>query len=177
MYYKYQTSFAAWNANVEAVPRKFWRHQLVRIKYHNPAVPMTVDQLKVQTPETEAIMSIHFTSSDPEHMTSDSATASPAPVDSTTTSSTPSEADPVESVETIDMKHKSESQILDELIRLTGAIQLEPTEAEKEELRLLEEQRVRSERDSKAAAERRAKMKREQELLEQARGDIAAQAA
>ena len=75
------------------------------------------------------------------------------------------------------MKHKSESQILDELIRMTGAIQLEPTEAEKDELRLLEEQRVRSERDSKAAAEKRAKVKREQQLLEQARGDIAAQAA
>ena len=165
------------NTNTDGVHRKFWRHQLVRMKYHNPAIPMTVDQLKVQTPETEAIMSVHFTSSDPSHMTSDSATASPAPVESTTTSTTPSEHDPVERVETIDMKHKSESQILDELIRMTGAIQLEPTEAEKDELRLLEEQRVRSERDSKAAAEKRAKVKREQQLLEQARGDIAAQAA
>ena len=153
--------------------RKFWRHQLVRMKYHNPAVPMTVDQLKEQTPDTEATMSVHFTSQSPEHMTSDSATASPAPAESTTTTSTPSDHDPVERVETIDMKHKTESQILDELIRLTGAYTIEPTEAEKEELRLLAEQKVRSERDAKAALERRAAAKREKELLEQARGELA----
>lgn len=138
---------------------------------------MTVDQLKEQTPDTEAIMSIHFTSENPTHMTSDSATASPAPVESTTPTTTPSDHDPVERVETINMKHKTESQILDELIKLTGAYAIEPTEAEREELRSLEEQRVLSERDSKAAAERRAAEKREKELLEQARGDIAAQTA
>ena len=157
--------------------RKFWRHHLVRMKYHNPAVPMTVDQLKEQTPDTEAIMSVHFTSENPEHMTSDSATASPAPVESTTTTSTPSEHDPVERVETIDMKHKTESQILDELIRLTGAYTIEPTEAEKDELRILAEQKVRSERDAKAALERRAAAKREKELLDQARGEIDLQTA
>jgi large subunit ribosomal protein MRP49 len=110
-------------------------------------------------------------------MTSDSATASPAAVNSTTASSTPSDHDTVERVETIDMKHKTESQILDELIRLTGAYTIEPTAAEKEELRSLEEQRIRSELDSKAAAERRAAAKREKELLEQAKGEIAAQTA
>jgi large subunit ribosomal protein MRP49 len=164
-------------ADVDDVNRKFWRHQLVRMKYHNPAVPMTVDQLKEQTPDTEATMSIHFTAQDPSHMTSDSATASPAAVNSTTASSTPSDHDTVERVETIDMKHKTESQILDELIRLTGAYTIEPTAAEKEELRSLEEQRIRSELDSKAAAERRAAAKREKELLEQAKGEIAAQTA
>lgn len=146
------------------------------MKYHNPAVPMTVDTLKEQTPDTEALMSIHFTTQNPDHLTSDSATASPAPTESTTTSSTPGEHDPVDRVETIDMKHKTESQILEEVLRLTGAYTIEATEQEKEELRELEVQRVESERDAAAARERRAAAKREKELLEQARGEIAVQA-
>lgn len=50
---------------------------------------------------------------------------------------------------------------------------VEPTAEEREELRLLEEQRVRSARDAKVSAEVRARKRREEELLEQARGDVA----
>ena len=48
---------------------------------------------------------------------------------------------------------------------------------ERAELRSLEEQSVRSKRDSKRSLEVREARRREKELLEQARGDIAAQAA
>ncbi|KAH0414018.1 hypothetical protein KCU90_g16126, partial [Aureobasidium melanogenum] len=30
-------------------PRKFWRHELVRLKFHNPAIPMTLDRTAAQT--------------------------------------------------------------------------------------------------------------------------------
>lgn len=122
-------------------------------------------------------MSVHFTAPDPEHMSSDSATASPAPTDSTTTTSAPSDQDPTERVETIDMKHRTNSEILNELIRVTGAYPIEPTPEDREEMRMLEEQRLRSQRDAKLSAEVRARAKRERELLEQARGDLAGQAA
>ncbi|KAK3704187.1 hypothetical protein LTR37_014027 [Vermiconidia calcicola] len=160
-------------------PRKFWRHELVRLKYHNPAVPITVEQIRTtQTPDTEATLSIHFTASTSSPQTSpDSATSSPAPTDSTTTTSSPSSHDPTERVETIDMKHRTNSQILQEVVRLTKAYPVEPTQQELEEMRLLEEQRVRSERDSKMSAEVRARVKREREIMEQARGDLAGQAA
>ena len=133
---------------------------------------MTVDRLHLQTPDTEASMSIHFTAPNPTHTTSDSATASAAPTDSTTTTSQPSDYDPTERVETIDMKHRTNSEILSELVRVTGAYPIEPTAEEREEMRMLEEQR-----DAKESAEVRARARRERELLEQARGDLASQPA
>ncbi|KAI6910687.1 hypothetical protein KC318_g541, partial [Hortaea werneckii] len=68
-------------------------------------------------------------------------------------------------------------EILQDVIRMTKAFPVEPTPEEQEEMRLLEEQRVRSLRDSKLSQEVRARQKREQELLQQARGDVASQTA
>ena len=75
------------------------------------------------------------------------------------------------------MKHRTPSEILEELVKLTGAYPIEATAEDKEEIRILEEQKVRSARDAKLSAEVRARTKREKELLEQARGDLAGQAA
>lgn len=75
------------------------------------------------------------------------------------------------------MKNYTNSEILDALVQLTKAYPVEPTPDEREELAKLEEQRRRSEKDSKLSQEIRARMKREKELLEQARGDVASQAA
>jgi len=122
---------------------------------------MTIDR---SAPSSDpAVMSIHFASEDAAH-TSDSATSSP---DQATT----------ESVRTIDMKHRTNSEILQELVRMTKAFPVEATPEEREEIRLLEEHRARSMRDSKLSQEVRARQKREKELLEQARGDVASQAA
>ncbi|KAK4507144.1 hypothetical protein PRZ48_000878 [Zasmidium cellare] len=142
--------------------RKFWRHELVRLKYHNPAVSMTVDRDIEQT--DPATMSVHFAPENADQ-TSGSATASSAPSQQT------------ERVETINMKNYTNSEILDALVQLTKAYPVEPTPEEQEELAKLEEQRRKSEKDSKLSQEVRARVKREKELLEQARGDVASQAA
>jgi len=149
----------------------FWRHELVRLKYHNPAVPMTIDRTASQT--EKALLSVHYTAPDAAQ-SSTSATSAPAPRDSTTKNSTPSEADSTERVETIDMTHSNNTQILEAFVRLTKAYPVEPTAEENEELASLEEQRLRSAAASKLSAEVRARQKREKELLEQARGDMAA---
>ena len=75
------------------------------------------------------------------------------------------------------MRNLKSSEILDALVNLTKAYPVEPTPEDKEELTKLEEHRIRSEADSKRSKEVRARIKREQQLLEQARGDVAAQAA
>jgi large subunit ribosomal protein MRP49 len=151
--------------------RMFWRHELVRLKYHNPAVPMTIDRTAAQT--EKALLSVHYTNPDAVQSSS-SATSAPAARDSTTKNSTPSEADSTERVETIDMTNFNNTQILDAFVRLTKAYPVEPTAEENEELAVLEEQRLRSAAASKLSAEVRARQKREKELLEQARGDMAA---
>jgi large subunit ribosomal protein MRP49 len=138
---------------------------------------MTVDQIqKTQNPDTEATLSIHFTSPTAKQ-TSSSATSSPASTDSTTTHTHPSDHDPTERVETIDVKYRTNSEILQELIRVTNAHPIAPTAEEKEEMQVLEEQAVRSERDRTMLAEHRARVKREKELFEQGRNDLAAQTA
>jgi large subunit ribosomal protein MRP49 len=149
----------------------FWRHELVRLKFHNPAIPMSIDRTALQT--DPALLSVHYTNPDAVQSSS-SATSAPASRDSTTKNTTPSEAASTERVETINMTHSNNTEILEAFVRLTKAYPIEPTAEEKEELASLEEQRIRSAAASKLSAEVRARQKRETELLEQARGDMAA---
>lgn len=123
---------------------------------------MTIDRDVAQS--DPATMSVHFA---PEiaAQTSQSATASSAPSEQT------------DRVETINMKNYTNSEILDALVRLTKAYPVEPTPEEQEELAKLEEQKRRSAVDSKLSQEVRARVKREKELLEQARGDLLSQTA
>ena len=132
---------------------------------------MTIDRTAAQT--DPALLSVHYTNPDAAQSSS-SATSAPAARDSTTKNTTPSDASSTERVETINMTHSNNTEILEAFVRLTKAYPVEPTAAEKEELASLEEQRVRSAAASKLSAEVRARQKREKELLEQARGDIAA---
>ena len=133
---------------------------------------MTVTRSTTSTDEP-AIMSIHFAPKD-SPQTSDSLTSSSAPTNSSTSQA---DAASTDRVETINMTHTTNSEILDAVVRLTKAYPVEPTVEERAELRSLEEQSVRSKRDSKRSLEVREARRREKELLEQARGDIAAQAA
>ncbi|KAK0781443.1 hypothetical protein LTR91_007517 [Friedmanniomyces endolithicus] len=149
-------------------PRKFWHHELVRLKYHNPAISMTTD--RTARAEDPAVLSVHFTSPTPTQ-SPDETTSGPAFADST-----PAAAQPTERVSTIDMKHRTNAEILDELVRMTKAQAVEATEAEREELRSLEEQRVKGAKDSAKSLEVRARVAREKQLLEQARGELAADA-
>jgi large subunit ribosomal protein MRP49 len=74
------------------------------------------------------------------------------------------------------MKNRTNAEILQDLVKLTKAYPIEPTEEEKEQLRSLEQQRIRSERDRKQVLEYRARVAREKQILEQGRNDLAAQA-
>lgn len=122
---------------------------------------MTVDRTALNS--DPATMSISFASQD-AGQTSSSSTGSS------------SQAEETERVEQINMKDYTNSEILDALVRVTKAYPIEPTPEDKEELAKLEEQKNRSAMDSKLSQEVRARVKREKQLLEQARGDIAAQA-
>lgn len=147
-------------------PRKFWRHELVRLKYHNPAVPMTLDRAAAQT--DPALMTVFFSSPEGSPTSSGS-----APTTSTSGDKAPSDYSSAERTETIEMTHRTQESIWADLVKVTGARQVEPTREELETLRSLEEHRVRSERDSKLSLEVREKKKREEALLAQARGDVA----
>lgn len=135
---------------------------------------MTIDRTALSS--DASTLSIHFAPSDAPQ-TSTSATSSPAPTDSTTTGTTPSAHTPTDRVETIDCKERTNGEIMEAVVQLTKAYPVEATAEDREELRVLEEQRLRSLRDSKLSQDVRARKKRERELLEQARGDTGGQAA
>jgi len=151
--------------------RKFWRHELVRLKYHNPAIPMTIDRNVPQ--EDPAIMTVHFTSADAQQ-SSGSPTSAPAPTGSTSGDKTTSDHASTTRTEQISMTDRQASEILADLLRITKAVVVEATPEERETLEELEEARIRSERDSALSLEVRARRKREEALLAQARGEIEA---
>lgn len=133
---------------------------------------MTVDRNVTQ--DGDALMSVHFVS--PDTVQNSSANSSPAPSESATSGTSIGDHDPTERVETINMKNITNSEILQRLVEITKAVPVEPTEEEQEEMRLLQEQSVKSARDARVSLEARERVKREKELLQQARGDVAGQA-
>lgn len=70
------------------------------------------------------------------------------------------------------MTHKSSSEILTELLRVTKAQLLEPTDQDKDMARKLDDQEKRSAEMRALSLVERQRRKREAELLAQARGDM-----
>ncbi|KAI9751924.1 MAG: hypothetical protein M4579_005835 [Chaenotheca gracillima] len=162
-----------WNSG-HLGPRKFWHKCLPRLKYHNPAVSMTVNRTTDQ--KAPATMSIFFSS--PSR--SDSPTAAPTPTSSTSSPAlsdaptTPtSDSPPVERVESIDMKDKTDSAILASLMELTKAFPVNATPEELDELARLQERAIRTQADSARTAKWNAEKRKEKAVLAQARGEVA----
>ncbi|KAF2236664.1 hypothetical protein EV356DRAFT_64283 [Viridothelium virens] len=147
-------------------PRKFWRHCLPRLKYHNPAVSMTVDRTIDQS--APATLTLFYA----PKPSSGSPTASPAPTNSTTSTSVSPDHDPFERTDSIDMKHRTDTQILQELVKVTKAIEISPTPEDEAMIAELEDQRNRSEKDRQLMASVMRDRKAEEARLMQARGEV-----
>ncbi|KAB8290294.1 hypothetical protein EYC80_011158 [Monilinia laxa] len=150
-------------------PRHFWRKCLPRLKYHNPAIPMTVN--RSTDTSSPATLTIHFTSP--------SNTTTPPPINSTASNpATPSIAGaPTTYTKTIECKHRDDNAILYDLMELTKAKKVLPTDAEKQMLKDLAAQKLKSEQDSLLSAAVNAKIRAEKAILDQARGEVAAASA
>lgn len=144
--------------------RKVWRNSLPRLKYHNPAVSMTIN--RTQDQEGPAILSIHFSPpSTPSSSTMPPATTSPAGPSIASSGHSPKYR-----VEMIDMKHKRDSEILSKLLELTKATSYEATPDELAEMREEEDFKRSSERDRTAQARLNEVRRQEKALLDAARG-------
>ena len=148
--------------------RKVWRKYLPRLKYHNPAISMTVNRSHDQ--EGPATLTVVFAS--PPKISS--ATASPPPFLSKDTFTTSSGYAPADRIATIDMKHKKESEILSRLLELTRGIPYEASSDELVELRDVDDEKRRRERHREAQAKLNEVRRREKALLNLARGGIQA---
>jgi large subunit ribosomal protein MRP49 len=133
---------------------------------------MTVNRTTNQT--GPALMTVHLTSpkaaatikSEISSTTDKQTSTGPVPESKT--------GPPTERTEVINMKHRHDSEILEQLLRLTKAKVVRPTAEEQREIQEMEEQNAKSERDANMMAKVNAKRKREEEILEQARGEVEA---
>ncbi|MBE7181239.1 MAG: hypothetical protein INR71_08525 [Terriglobus roseus] len=125
---------------------------LPRLKYHNPSVSMTVDR---SIPQTDSPTLTLFS-----HPPSPSAT--PA-----------AQSDARAAVQTIDMKGRSGADIWDALLRLTGAAEVAARDDDRAVLAELESQNAVSDADRARQLEVNARVKREEDLLRQAKIDAA----
>lgn len=146
--------------------RKVWQKFLPRLKYHNPAISMTVNRTLDQ--EGPATLTIFF--APPPR--SSPATISSASSSSTNPSTEPLGNAPAKRIVTIDMKHKHESEILSRLLDLTKGVPYEATSDELAELRDVDAEKRRSERDRQAQARLNEVKRQEKELLDLARGGV-----
>ncbi|KAF2497470.1 hypothetical protein BU16DRAFT_314982 [Lophium mytilinum] len=133
--------------------RKFWRDILPRLKYRNPAIPMTVS--RHETPTGPSVLTVTFTT--------------PTPAAGSSTDATPVKLEARPPLK-IDMRNRVESEILNELVKATGGTEVAPTEVELEEKRELEEEAEKSSRDRERSLVVRRERKREEEMLKAARG-------
>lgn len=70
------------------------------------------------------------------------------------------------------MKHKRSEEILERLMKVTGARLVVASAEEEVEVRELEDQRLRSEKDREEVLAYNEKVRQERALLEQARGEL-----
>lgn len=162
--------FAPRLGNGHMGPRKFWKHELIRLKFHNPAVSMTVDR-SVKT-EEEAFLTVFFAPKDAAK-TSGAETGGTHATTSTSGDKVASDHTPSEKTESVSISHKLPHEILQDLVRLTDAEIIDP-EAEDVQLEKdLAEQDTRSQADREQSMALNAEKKRQADLLAEARGQTA----
>ncbi|TVY31170.1 hypothetical protein LHYA1_G000124 [Lachnellula hyalina] len=136
-------------------PRNFWRNDLRRLKFYNPAIPMTVS--RTENPDDPALMTIHFASASAAASTPATPSSSPAPTERT---------------EVFTIKSRKRYEILEQLMTLTNAKKIEPTEQELNEIRELSAKREQSAKDSALSQKVNARKKQEKRRMAIARGEL-----
>ncbi|KAM7200531.1 Mitochondrial ribosomal protein L51 / S25 / CI-B8 domain containing protein [Naviculisporaceae sp. PSN 640] len=149
--------------------RKFWRENLPRLKYWNPAIPMIVNRGPNQ--EAAAKMTVYFrdtsipVSTDvvdtPIYSATHGHNKAPAPK-------------PWEKTVEIEMKDVHSDKILAEFLTKTGAVPVKPTPQEELDMQEIEARNQKSAQDKEIGRKRREAQLREEAMLAQARSEAAA---
>ncbi|KAI2817586.1 hypothetical protein CBS63078_5014 [Aspergillus niger] len=142
--------------------RHFWRNCLPRLKYHNPAIPMTVRQTEEQ--DGPAALTIYFAeraSNAASLLSAKDVTDKHAPA--------PGEA---EQTAVLDVKNLDYKDIWAKVKNMTGAQEIQATPEQESELQKLEQLKQQSDKDrARIAAIRQAKADQER-MLQEARGEV-----
>jgi large subunit ribosomal protein MRP49 len=154
--------------------RKFWREMLPRIKYRNPSVPIEI--ARHTNADGPSLLHIYTaTKTQPTAGSTNSPTTQQS--DEAPPSGTPNARhtlvpDTSKPTYTINIRDQTQSEILEALVKETGAQELQPTQQELAEIQEIKEFKERSEADRVQVREGLLKERREAELLKLARGEV-----
>jgi large subunit ribosomal protein MRP49 len=140
---------------------------LPRIKYRNPAIPISI--ARHTDPDGPSLLHIYTRQVTATQAPNTTPSAPPSATPNPQTTLVPDTSAPTH---TLNIRDQSESEILEQLVRTVGATPIEPTEQERQEMREMDEKRERSEKDRVEVREKLIRERREQELLKLARGEV-----
>ena len=146
---------------------------LPRIKYRNPSVPIEI--ARHNDADGPSLLHIYTAKTQPTAgstnapTTQQSDTAPPSGTPNARNTLVPDTSKPTY---TIKIRDQTQSEILEALVKETGAQELQPTEQELAEMQEIKEFKERSEADRIQVRERLLKERREAELLKLARGEV-----
>jgi len=143
---------------------------LPRIKYRNPTIPIAIHRHA----DAEGPSLLHIYTSAQPSSTSPGATSTTTPPSATPNPQDTLTPDATAPTYTIDIKMKQESEILDLLIQKTGATPIQATPQELEEQNEIAEFKMKSEKDRVEVRDKLTRVRREEELLRLARGEVPA---
>ncbi|EEH33965.2 50S ribosomal protein Mrp49 [Paracoccidioides lutzii Pb01] len=155
--------------------RKFWRICLPRLKYHNPALFITVKQTKSQ--EGPAILSLYFNNKAVAEASGQTTPTPPPPPpqlegeEQLSDSFAPPPAE-WEIVRTINLKRKTIGRIWEDFKLMTGVEEIPISPEDQAEIEKVKRQRELSDLDRKRVAENRQMIKDQEKLLEASREDL-----
>jgi large subunit ribosomal protein MRP49 len=139
--------------------RHFWHEVLPRIKYRNPALPISIT--RHDDPAGPAYL----------HIYTSPATSTQTPATPGTAAAPEAALEAAKPTHTIDVKALHESEILEALVEKTGAVVLRTPPEEAAEMAEIEDFKERAEVDRVEVREKLMKVRREEELLRLARGE------
>jgi len=165
-----RTEQSTWNILRFTSPkhRKFWKENLPRLKYWNPAVPMVVNRTHNNAGPARLTVYMRDGSGEPVDVNNFPTTSWSNPV-----SKAPAPAKGEKAV-VINMKNRHSSQILSEFLQTTGAVQVKPTPQEEQEQDEIRELLRKAAADSARTAAENAIKRREKAMLAKARDEAAA---
>jgi large subunit ribosomal protein MRP49 len=142
---------------------------LPRIKYRNPSIPITI--ARHTDPNGPSLLHIYTKPVTPLQ-TPPSNPSTHAPPSATPNAQTTLVPDTSAPTHTLNIRDQQESEILEALVKQTGATEIQPTEQETQEMAELAEFKERSEKDRVFVREGLLRERREAELLKVARGEV-----
>lgn len=164
----------------------FWRQELPRLKYHNPSVPMIVNRTEDPSDQS-AVLTIYMEKEEdtpalpapegakPEQITAAAAVDPWQYIASNCHGLAPAPAPlPNEKIVSIDVRELDTSKILTELLELTGAVQVEPTDEDMTEMKELAEQEDHLRYVRAITRKKNDAIAEEKRMLEKARQEAAA---